>query len=83
MKLSCESIGQSGFIDTDFHTVSSGVERDTGDYNELVEQIKLKHPLQRVGYTDDCVNAIAFLADDEKASFVTGIILRVDGKVPL
>lgn len=39
---------------------------------------KQRHPLQRVGYTKDCVNAIAFVAKDD-SSFITGLILRVDG----
>ncbi|XP_055300719.1 uncharacterized oxidoreductase TM_0325-like [Sitodiplosis mosellana] len=67
-----------GFIDTDFHTIATGIERDDGDYNEIVEQAKSKHPLQRIGNAEDCVNAIAFLAD-EGANFITGVLLRVDG----
>lgn len=65
-----------GFIDTEIH-VSSG--RCTEDeYAAICEHQSLKHPIGRVGNTDDCVNAIAFLAD-ESASFITGVILSVDG----
>lgn len=67
-----------GFIDTDFHTVVTGIERNRAEYAALCEQAREKHPLQTIGNTDDCVNAIAFLAD-ENAKFVTGVILRIDG----
>lgn len=63
-----------GFIDTDFH----GVDRNSEEYNALVEANNQIHPLGRVGKTEEVVNAIAFLAS-EKASFVTGEILLVDG----
>lgn len=44
----------------------------------LYEQYGQKHPLQRIGHSDDVVNAIAFLASDN-ASFITSVLLRVDG----
>lgn len=68
-----------GFIDTDFHTVACGIKRDNDDYATMLELNSVKHPMQRVGQSEDCVNAIAFLAD-ENASFITGVLLRVDGK---
>lgn len=65
-----------GFIDTAIH-VSSG--RCTeNEYSSVCEYQSAKHPIQRIGNTRDCVNAIAFLAD-ENASFITGSILAVDG----
>ncbi len=36
------------------------------------------YPLGRVGYVDDIAKAIEFLASD-KASFITGINMPVDG----
>ncbi|XP_055301452.1 3-oxoacyl-[acyl-carrier-protein] reductase FabG-like isoform X2 [Sitodiplosis mosellana] len=58
-----------GFVDTDFYTIARGIGTDTEEYNEIVEQNKRKHPLQRIGYPDDC------------AKFITGVLLRVDGGI--
>lgn len=65
------------FIDTDFHC-RDGVEKDGDAYMEIVEKSSRTHPLGRVGQTDDCVNAIVFLAKDS-SNFLTGVILPVDG----
>lgn len=73
----CNSVNP-GFIDTEFHTVAIGIDRNESEYAELCEQAREKHPLQIIGDNDDCVNAIAFLAD-ENAKFITGVLLRVDG----
>lgn len=43
------------------------------------EKAKGTHALGRTGTVDDMANAIAFLADNERASFVTGTCLFVDG----
>lgn len=52
----------------------------TPDQNEkMIEQAKSKYPLRRVGEVRDTSAAIAFLANDESASFLTGILLTVDG----
>lgn len=63
-------------VDTDFH----GMEKGQAEYTEFLEQSCAIHPLQRVANTDDCVNAIAFLASSN-ADFVTGVIFLVDGKL--
>lgn len=68
-----------GFIETDFYNCF-GAEVGSDAYNALASKAGSNHPVQRIGYTDDCVNAIAFLAKDS-SSFVTGIILPVDGGV--
>lgn len=39
------------------------------------------YPVGRVGEVADTSNAIAFLANDETASFLTGILLPVDGGI--
>lgn len=65
------------FIETDFHT-RAGFDRDGDDYKDIVERSSLTHPLGRVGQTEDCVNAVAFLAS-ESSSFLTGVLLPVDG----
>lgn len=69
----------AGVIDTDFHA-NSGI---TGDqYTDFCESVSQLHPIQRIGNTDDCVNAIAFLADDT-AKFVTGLNLPIDGALSI
>ena len=58
-----------GFIDTDMTAVLT----------DIVKQVaKDQTPLGRFGRTDDIANAVLFLASD-KASFITGQILPVDG----
>lgn len=66
------------FVETDFITVATGIERDDEAYNAFVESATQTHPLGRLGKTDDCVNAISFLAKDS-SSFVTGVLLPVCG----
>lgn len=44
----------------------------------LEAQTAAVHPLGRIGEPDDVANAIAFLASD-KASWITGVVLPVDG----
>lgn len=67
-----------GFIDTNFHTVATGIERDSDAYAEMVEGKNKTHPMGRVGQVQDVVNAISFLAKDS-SSFVTSVSLSVDG----
>lgn len=44
----------------------------------LYDKCKTDYPVGRVGETSDTSAAIAFLASD-LASFITGVVLRVDG----
>lgn len=46
---------------------------------KLFEQVKKEYPVGRVGEVSDTSEAIAFLADDKRASFLNGVILPVDG----
>lgn len=46
---------------------------------EEVEQIAETVPLGRLAVPEDIANAVAFLADVEKAGLITGIDLDVDG----
>ena len=45
---------------------------------EMVDRISAGIPLGRVGEPEDVANAFLFLASD-RASYVTGVTLRVDG----
>ncbi len=45
---------------------------------EVIEPIISEIPLRRLGQPDDIANAFAFLASDD-ASYITGVILSVDG----
>ena len=45
---------------------------------EVIEPMIARIPLGRLGRPEDIANAFAFLASDE-ASYITGVILSVDG----
>ena len=45
---------------------------------KVLDRLKKWYPLGRVGEPDDVAHAALFLASDE-ASWITGIVLRVDG----
>lgn len=49
---------------------------------KVLEMMKDKAPLKRLGMPEDIANAYAFLASDE-ASFITGAVLSVDGGIVL
>lgn len=52
----------------------------TPDQNEKVlEEVKGKYPLRRAGDVKDTSAAIAYLADNQTSSFITGTLLTVDG----
>jgi len=46
---------------------------------ELVEQLKSRHVMGRIGQAGEIAQAIYFLADDDRSSFMTGQALVVDG----
>lgn len=58
-----------GYIDTDMTSVLS---------DEIKNQIIDSVPLKRMGQVTDIANAVVFLASD-KASYITGQVLSVDG----
>ncbi len=58
-----------GVIGTDMNAAISG---------EILEELKENTPLNRIGTSEDVAEAILFLASD-KASFITGQTLSVDG----
>ncbi len=48
-------------------------------YNRVAEQSKTAHPIGRAGTPQEVAKAIAFLASDDHAAFITGITLSIDG----
>jgi 3-oxoacyl-[acyl-carrier protein] reductase len=58
-----------GFIATDM-TAALG--------EEVIEEIKKRIPLGRMGQPEDVADAVLFLAS-EAAGFITGLVLTVDG----
>lgn len=50
-------------------------------YEKTLEECKDFYPLGRVGEVSDTSTAIAYLADNMAASFLTGILLPIDGGV--
>lgn len=67
-----------GVIDTNFHDSYLG-DKNGAVYSAGMEHFAKMHPLGRVGQSEDCVNAIAYLANNKLASFVTGVTLPIDG----
>ena len=65
-----------GTIDT--HLVRTIASKEPGDSDELIQQWGQTHPVGRVGTPDDIANVVLFLASD-KASFITGEYVNVDG----
>ncbi|CAG2109419.1 unnamed protein product [Medioppia subpectinata] len=57
-------------------------ERWTGSTERLdflVNYCREKYPLGRIGEPQDMAEAVAFLASERSASFITGLIMPVDG----
>ena len=52
--------------------------RPLHDNPELLEKIRQRHPIGRLGRPDEIAHAALFLASEE-SSFVTGIAMPVDG----
>ena len=55
--------------------VQKGIDEGVVD----VERYHARTPMHRFGEPDEIARAVAYLADDEQASFITGETLRVDG----
>lgn len=71
-----------GAVDTPM--LHSGLQRghlndEMQDTHELVKALGLRHVLGRVGQPHEVGQAILFLADEERSSFITGQALVVDG----
>ena len=51
---------------------------DAGVPKEVIEPMIAQIPLRRMGEPEDITNVVVFLAS-EKASYISGVVLRVDG----
>lgn len=49
------------------------------EMDRMIEKSAKKHPVGRVGEVSDTSAAIAYLADNKFASFITGVLFPVDG----
>ncbi|XP_055306659.1 uncharacterized oxidoreductase TM_0325-like [Sitodiplosis mosellana] len=67
-----------GVVDTNFHEITLGFNKDSVEYAAIMDQYANIHPMKRIGQTDECVNAIAFLANENTAAFITGTLLTVE-----
>ena len=63
-------------IQTNFHT-GAGMSQDTAD--KYYENSASTHPIGRIGQPNDISELVVFLADNNKAGFMTGTIISVDG----
>jgi NAD(P)-dependent dehydrogenase (short-subunit alcohol dehydrogenase family) len=54
--------------------LDEGVMETTG-----LQNLRLKHPLGRIGHPNDIASAILFLADEKNSAFISGQTLVVDG----
>lgn len=63
-----------GIINTDMVQTIPQAEREA-----LVNNVQTSYPLRRLGEANDISSAIAFLANNDAAAFVSGSILGVDG----
>lgn len=52
---------------------------ETGNVHELTEQLAARHLMGRVGTPEEIAQAVLFLADNERSSFMTGQALVIDG----
>jgi NAD(P)-dependent dehydrogenase (short-subunit alcohol dehydrogenase family) len=58
--------------------MNEGILREHPDPDELMAEWTRMHPIGRIGQPEEVATAVVYLASDE-SSFVTGMLLRVDG----
>jgi glucose 1-dehydrogenase len=66
-----------GAVDTAM--LRAGLERSGDDPEQSLASLSASHPLARVGRPEEIAQAILFLADGDRSSFITGQSLVVDG----
>ncbi len=57
--------------------------RDFGRFNAFYENLGPKIPLGRIGTPEEMGEAVLFLADNERAGYITGVTLKIDGGLVL
>lgn len=65
-------------VDTDYFWKEEYIDNPDAVQEDFWDSLGAKIPLQRAGLPSDIGRAVAFLASD-KASYITGVTLRVDG----
>lgn len=68
-----------GAIDTPM--LHAGLKRRGEDEARLLAELANQTPLQRIGKPEDVAEAVLFLADPQRAAFITGQTIFVDGGV--
>ena len=69
-----------GAVDTPMLCAGLGREHIRGDsLEERREQLAMRHPIGRIGQPAEIGQAILFLADHERSSFMTGQTIVIDG----
>jgi NAD(P)-dependent dehydrogenase (short-subunit alcohol dehydrogenase family) len=58
---------------------SEGSDQNLWGGSEVIERVRRSIPLARFAETGEVAEAIGFLADDQKAAYITGACLPVDG----
>lgn len=66
-----------GAVDTPM--LQAGMERTAGTPQERIDSLASRTPLGRIGRPEEIAEAILYLADPRRSSFVTGQTLIVDG----
>lgn len=67
-----------GIFESEFH-IGSGI--DPSQLAGFIEMANKITPLGRIGSSEEIMHSIVFLADNTKASFITGALFAVDGGI--
>lgn len=63
--------------------LTSGIIRRTNDIEKGLSILSEKHPMHKIGKPNDVAELAYFLSDDEKAGFITGQTIVIDGGVSI
>ncbi|MFW6352578.1 MAG: SDR family oxidoreductase, partial [Bacteroidota bacterium] len=68
-----------GLVRTNLH-FDNNLVNNQEDYEKMVENARVRHPLKRIGEPEDIANMVKFLLSDE-ASWISGSIVPLAGGV--